>query len=152
MKLIKTREAGLEENFLELHYDEIDDATSSILERLRGSLGYIEGNCDDKKVTVGIMDIFYFEVVDRKLFAYTKDSCVEARIALKDIIDDFSKAGFVRISKSCVVNLYKVARLQGDLNMRVIVFLKNGEKLVMNRSYKKDFYDRLNKISGGKNK
>lgn len=36
--------------------------------------------------------------------------------------------------------------------MRVIIYLKNDEKLVMNRSYKNEFYERLNKLQGRKAK
>ena len=113
-----------------------------------GSLRYIEGTCDERKVTIAITDIFYIDTVDRKTFAYTKDMCVEIKEALKDILEEYSKIGFVRISKSVIVNIYKIKKLQGDINMRVIIFLKNDEKLIMNRSYKNDFYKRLNDLKG----
>ena len=145
MKLIKTREEDLLENYLELHYDRIDEESEAVLDRLRDTLKYIEGTCEDKKVNIAVRDIFYFETVDRKIFAYTKDMCVEVKEALRDIIDEYSKIGFVRISKSSVVNIYKIKKLEGDLNMRVIIHLKNDEKLIMNRSYKKEFYDKLSK-------
>ena len=150
MKLIKTREDNIEENYLELHYDKMDEETNAVLERLRGTLRYIDGTCDEKKVTVAITDIYYIDTVDRKTFAYTKDMCVEIKEALRDFIEDYSDAGFARISKSSVVNIYKIKKLQGDLNMRVIIFLKNDEKLIMNRSYKREFYERLDKIQGRK--
>ena len=150
MKLIKTKEAKLEENYLELHYNKIDEETNAVLDRLRETLKYIEGSCDDRRVTIAVTDIFYIETVDRKTFAYTEDSCVEIKEALKDFIEEHSRIGFVRISKSAVVNVYKIKKLQGDLNMRVIIYLKNDEKLIMNRSYKKEFYERLSKIQGGK--
>ena len=152
MKLIKTKEENIPENYLELHYDKMDEETSAVLERLRGTLRYIEGICDEKKVTVAIADIYYIDTVDRKTFAYTKDSCIEIKEALRDLSDDYSDAGFARISKSSVVNIYKIQKLQGDINMRVIIFLKNDEKLIMNRSYKKEFYEKLKKYQGRKNK
>ena len=92
------------------------------------------------------------ETVDRKTFAYTKDTCIEIREALRDVIDEFSDAGFVRISKSAIVNINKVRRLQGDLNMRVMIYLKNDERLVMNRSYRNDFYKKLESLQGRKKK
>ena len=152
MKLIKTKEENLEVNYLELHYDEIDEETNSVLERLRGTLRYIEGTSDERKVTVAITDIYYIDTVDRKTFAYTKDMCVEIKEALRDFIEEFEDSGFARISKSSVVNIYKIKKLQGDINMRVIIFLKNDEKLVMNRSYKREFYERLYKLQGRKKK
>ncbi len=146
MKLIKTREENIEENYLELHYDKIDEETNAVLDRLRDTLRYIEGTTEQGKVTIALTDIFYIETVDRKTFAYTKDACVEIREALRDIIEEFENIGFVRISKSAVVNIYKIQKLQGDINMRVIIYLKNGEQLIMNRSYRNDFYDKLNKL------
>ena len=146
MKLIKTREENIEENYLELHYDKIDEETNAVLDRLRDTLRYIEGSKEQGKVTIALTDIFYIETVDRKTFAYTKDSCVEIKEALRDFIEEFENIGFVRISKSSVVNIYKIQKLQGDLNMRVIIYLKNGEQLIMNRSYRNDFYDKLNKL------
>ena len=150
MRLIKTKEESIEENYLELHYDKIDEETNAVLDRLRDTLRYIEGTFEEKKVTIALTDIFYIETVDRKTFAYTKDMCVEVKEALRDIIEEFSNIGFVRISKSAVVNIYKIKKLQGDINMRVIIYLKNDEKLIMNRSYRNDFYDRLNKLQGRK--
>ena len=93
MRLIKTKEENIAENYLELHYDKMDEETTAVLERLRGTLRYIEGICDEKKVTVAIADIYYIETVDRKTFAYTKDSCIEIKEALKDFSDDYSDAG-----------------------------------------------------------
>ena len=150
MRLIKTKEENIEENYLELHYDRIDEETNAVLDRLRDTLRYIEGSFEDKRVTIAVTDIIYIETVDRKTFAYTKDMCVEIKEALRDIIEEFANVGFVRISKSSVVNIYKIKKLQGDLNMRVIIYLKNDEKLVMNRSYRTEFYDRLNKLQGRK--
>ena len=150
MKLIRKKEEGLEENYLELHYDRLDEETNAVLSRLKDTLRYLDGSCGGKKVTVALTDIFYLETVDRKTFAYTKENCIEIREALRDVIDEFSDIGFVRISKSSIVNIYKIKRLQGDLNMRVIIYLKNDEKLIMNRSYRNEFYEKLDKLQGRK--
>ena len=150
MKLIRTKEEGLEENYLELHYDRLDEETNSVLSRLKDTLRYLDGSCDGKKVTVALTDIFYLETVDRKTFAYTKEICIEIREALRDVIDEFSGIGFVRISKSCIVNIYKIKKLQGDINMRVIIYLKNDERLIMNRSYRNEFYEKLDGLQGRK--
>lgn len=152
MRLIRTKEDDLEENYLELHYSRIDEETAAIIKQLKEGPLYIEGSCDGRKLTVALQDIYYMETVDRKTFAYTKDTCIEIREALRDVIDEFSDAGFVRISKSAIVNINKVRRLQGDLNMRVMIYLKNDERLVMNRSYRNDFYAKLESLQGRKKK
>lgn len=152
MKLIRTKEENLKENYLELHYGRMDDETNAVLDRLKDTLRYVEGTSGDKKVTIALTDIYYVETVDRKTFAYAKDACIEIKEALRDVLEEYSGAGFARISKSAVVNIYKIKKLQGDVNMRVIIYLKNDEKLIMNRSYKNEFYERLNKLQGRKTK
>lgn len=151
MRFIKTKEKGLLENYLELHYDKLDDETKEYISRLDNTLSNIEGTLDDRRISLPVTDVMYFESVDRKTFAYTEKVCVEMRDTLKNLLDNYSEMGFIRISKSSIVNVYKIDHLQGDLNMRVIIFLKNGEKLIMNRGYKKDFFAELEKIRG-KNK
>lgn len=152
MRLIRTKEDDLEENYLELHYSRIDEETAAIIKQLKEGPRYIEGSCDGKKFTVALQDVYYMETVDRKTFAYTGDMCIEIREALRDIIDEFSDAGFVRISKSAIVNIHKVKRLQGDLNMRVLIYLKNDERLIMNRSYRNEFYEKLENMQERKKK
>ena len=151
MRFIKIKEKGLSENYLELHYDKLDDETKEYISRLDNTLSNIEGTLDDRRISLPVTDVMYFESVDRKTFAYTEKVCVEMRDTLKNLLDNYSEMGFIRISKSSIVNVYKIDHLQGDLNMRVIIFLKNGEKLIMNRGYKKDFFAELEKIRG-KNK
>lgn len=148
MKLIKTRHDSLPENYLELHYDTIDEQTKAVVERLGTSLSHIEGTYEDRHISVPVSEVFYAETVDRKTFAYTSDMCIEMRDSLRSVLEEFADAGLVRISKSAIVNVYKIERLQGDLNMRVMIFLKNGEKLVMNRGYRNGFFAELEKIKG----
>lgn len=146
MKLIKTKERGLTENYLELHYDEINDETKEVISRLDITLSNVEGTYDEKHVSVPVTEVLYFDTVDRKTFAYTDKMCIEMRITLRNVLDNYSDAGLIRISKSAVVNVYKIDYLQGDINMRTTIFLKNGEKLVMNRGYKKEFMTELERI------
>ncbi|MCR5717153.1 MAG: LytTR family transcriptional regulator DNA-binding domain-containing protein [Lachnospiraceae bacterium] len=146
MKLIKTKDEQLKENYLELHYRSIDEETKAVLARLTSQLQYVDGVSEEKHEAVALTDVFYFESVDHKTFAYTADHCVEMREALRDLAEAYENAGFVRISKSVIVNLYQIKKLQGDLNMRVKLYMKNGEVLVMNRSYRAEFYQKLNKL------
>jgi DNA-binding LytR/AlgR family response regulator len=145
------KENGLEENYLELHYDRLDDETKEYISRIDRTLDCIEGRSDGVRLTVPVSEVLYFESVERRTFAYTEDKTVELREPLNDLISRFGDIGIIRISKSAVVNVYKIDHLQGDLNMRVIIYLKNGEKLIMNRGYRKEFFDELERIRG-KNK
>lgn len=148
MRFIKTKGNGLSENYLELHYDKLDDETIDCISRIDKTLAYIEGTYEDMRVTLPVSDVLYFESVDRRAFAYTESRTVEFRGTLKELLDSFGDIGFVRISKSAIVNVYKIDHMQGDMNMRVKIFLKNGEKLIMNRGYRREFFAELEMIKG----
>ncbi|MCR4889618.1 MAG: LytTR family transcriptional regulator DNA-binding domain-containing protein [Ruminococcus sp.] len=146
MRFIKTKEQELKENYLELHYDNIDSETRELISRLDTTLSNVEGSYEEKHVSVPVTEVLYFETVDRKTFAYTDKMCIEMRLTLNNVLEMYSGAGLIRISRSAVVNVYKIDHLQGDMNMRTVIFLKNGEKLIMNRGYKKEFLAELEKI------
>ncbi len=90
-------------------------------------------------------DIFYCEIVDRKCFAYLEQEVWILEPGLQEILSAYEAAGFVRIGKSMIVNIHKVDRMESDLNMRVRLYLENGETVILNRSYRQDFYTRLKK-------
>ena len=54
--------------------------------------------------------------------------------------------GFVRVSKSNLVNIYKISQLKPDINMKVYASFDNGERICINRSYKKSFTEYLKKM------
>ena len=56
--------------------------------------------------------------------------------------------GFVRVSKSNLINIYKIRQLKPDLNMKVYASFDNGERICINRSYKKSFNEYLLKMKG----
>lgn len=146
MIFIKTHETELEENYLELHYGEIDSETKEMIARLDTTLSNVEGTFEDRHVSVPVTEVLYFETVDRRTFAYTDKMCIEMHLSLNNVLEMYSDAGLIRISRSAVVNVYRIDHLQGDMNMRTVIFLKNGEKLIMNRGYKKEFLSVLEKI------
>ena len=60
MRFIKTKEHELKENYIELHYDKIDDETKELISRLDTTLSNVEGNCEEKHVSVPVMEVFLY--------------------------------------------------------------------------------------------
>ena len=54
--------------------------------------------------------------------------------------------GFVRVSQSNLINIYKITQLKPDLNMKVYASFDNGERICINRSYKKSFTEYLQRM------
>ena len=74
---------------------------------------------DGQEVILDPKDIDYLDHIERKLFAYTKDGVfriMETLSACEEILWNY---GFVRVSKSNLINIYRIKRLKPDANMKV---------------------------------
>lgn len=54
-------------------------------------------------------DIYYFESIDDKTFAYCEKDVYECSLRLYELEQQFARADFVRISKSCILNIMKLS-------------------------------------------
>ncbi len=86
-------------------------------------------------VRICLEDIFYFEALDEKVFAYTKDQVCEIRMRLYEAEQLYESCHFVRCSKSVVINLMLLESISPALNGRFFAHMKNGEKLIISRQY-----------------
>ena len=82
-------------------------------------------------------DALYFESVDERTFLYTDRAVFEVRLRLYELEEALSPAGFLRVSKSAVVNLNRISSLRPELNRNIIATMENGERVVISRSYVK---------------
>ncbi len=80
-------------------------------------------------------EVFYFEALDEKLFAYTEKQVFEVKLRLYEAERAYADYHFVRCSKSVVLNLMKLKSISPALNGRFIAYLKNGEKVMISRQY-----------------
>lgn len=101
---------------------------------------------DGEEVLLDPKEIYYLDHIDRKLFAYTKNGVFRLMNTLAYCEEVLWNYGFVRVSKSNIVNIYKIKQLKPDLNMKVYAYFDNGEKICINRSYKKSFSEYLQRM------
>lgn len=80
-------------------------------------------------------DVYYFEYVDQKVFAYGKTKVYETKSKLYELEEQLPKTDFIRVSKSCILNLNKIGSLAPSLGGRFEARLKNGEKVIISRQY-----------------
>ena len=145
MKWIKTHEPKLGENYLELHYNQMNQETQDIISYLE-SKNVLMGKSDTEERLIKPDEIYYCEIVDRKCYAYLKEEVWNLEEGLAELVERYEMHGFVRIGKSTVVNLYKVKKIEADLNMRMKLVLLNDEMIVMSRSYRNEFFKKLQSI------
>ena len=151
MKWIKTHEPKLRENYLEIHYGDLDKETQDMIAYLE-SKNVLMGRKETESRLIQPEEIYYCEIVDRKCYAYLKEEVWKLEEGLAKLIERYEMHGFVRISKSMVVNIFKVKQIRADFNMRMNLVLLNGETVVMSRSYRNDFFRKLKNIRMGERK
>lgn len=145
MKIQYYRETSLKEDYVAVHFREETEKIRAV-RSFFSSFKSIMGKKDDCVYKLYPGSIYYLEVVDRKLFAYQEKEVYQLEDSLQHFLDYFEEQGFVRIGKSTAVNLYKVGRIKADLNMRLRLYMDNGEMLVLNRTYKKTFLEALQRM------
>ncbi|MBQ9123017.1 MAG: LytTR family transcriptional regulator DNA-binding domain-containing protein [Lachnospiraceae bacterium] len=79
--------------------------------------------------------IYYFEAVENKTFLYLDKEVYETKSKLYELEERFQGTDFFRVSKSTILNLAKVSRLNPALGGRFEALMKNGEKLIISRQY-----------------
>jgi len=98
---------------------------------------------DDIMCKVNVGNVYYFEAVDKKVYAHTKGGNYESRQKLYELEQSLSGRGFVRISKSVLLSVDKVARIKPDADRTLLVYLTDKSTVRVSRKYVKDFKERL---------
>ena len=126
-----------------------------VSEEIRSAVDLLENNCSSIAVSradeernpgesymLGTNLIYYTESIDKRTYVYTKEACYETKYRLYEL-EELLSAGFLRVSKSMVVNIRKIRSVKSELNGRMTAELLNGEKIMISRSYVKDLKRKL---------
>jgi len=142
MKIQYYEKPELEESQVDIFYKEYNteiESLAAFLEKEQVLLGTKER----QTCKFAVSEIFYLEIVDRHCFAYLDKEVYQLELNLKNFLEKYEDGGFVQIGKSTIVNIRYVDHIIPDINMRLNLVMENGEKLIVNRSYKKAFMDGL---------
>ena len=131
---IETPKDGEEDEII-VRCASLDERLMKLISALKTEQIMLAGYMDDKIVKLAPKDIFYFESVDNKVFAYAGKSVYEVRKKLYEIEEEYAYTDFLRISKSTIVNVAKIAYIRPLLNGRFEAKLKNDEKIIISRQY-----------------
>ena len=116
--------------------DKLDNRVLKLITELKTERTRLTGALPDGSITVvDPARVYYFESVDKKVFAYCKSDVIELRSKLYELEEMLTGTDFVRVSKSVIADLSKIRRLAPHLNGRFEAELANGEKIVISRQY-----------------
>lgn len=113
----------------------IDNDLTQLLNQLKNGSSQMNFMKNGKIVFVEKKDIFYFESVDDKVFAYTKDDVFETNLKLYELEQLFYSKSFFRANKAVLVNLNKIKSLSPAFGGRFEAILKNDYKVIISRNY-----------------
>ncbi len=95
----------------------------------------LSGSSGERIYSFNLSEVFYFEAVDERVFAYTKNMTFELKSRLYEIENAYVDRHFIRCSKSFVINLMKLESISPALNGRFMANMKNSEKIIISRQY-----------------
>lgn len=113
----------------------VDRQLMRLIYSLRADREKITVAKEDKLFQVLPADIYYFEAVDNRVFAYLEKEVFETRYKLYELEERLQGTDFFRASKSTIVNLGKMKCLSPAFNGRFEAHMKNGERLIISRQY-----------------
>ena len=132
-----------EEDEVILRCETLDEKLMQLIRFLRTEQTRLTGYAEDKIVKLEPKDIYYFESVDNRVFAYMSKGVYEVHKKLYEIEAEYSDTDFLRISKSVIVNVAKIAYVKPIFNGRFEANLKNDEKVIISRQYVTDLKKKL---------
>lgn len=137
------------EPHIDIHYRQITPVIEKVIQLVQEDKPVLYGVSQrEEKVLLDINSIYYIDSVEKRVFAYTKEEVYRLSGNLQQLEAELAEYGYVRINKSNLINIYKVDRIKPEANMRVMAIFDNGEKLYINRSYKKNFQNYLESRRG----
>lgn len=131
-----------EEDEIIVRCADLDERVLKLIRALRAE-DKLTGYIDDKIVKLSLKEIYYFEAVDNKVFSYTAKETYEVHKKLYEIEQEFEHTDFLRISKSVIVNVAKIAYVKPIFNGRFEAKLRNDEKVIVSRQYVADLKKKL---------
>lgn len=120
--------------------DRVDQAIRILTSSGKGSL-----LCKKEEAfyKIHVEDIFYLESVERKVFVYTDKETLEVAERLYILEKQLSAAGFIRVSKSMLLNFEKIYSFYPRFSGNLEALLVNEEKVAISRRYVPELKRRL---------
>lgn len=135
MEIFIHEDKELSDSRIEVYCPEVSGEILDMVARLRIYDKKITGMRDGGTYIVEVSEILYLDTVDKKTFFYTKEAVYETPLKLYELEERLGRNDFFRSSKSAIINFNQIQSLRPDFGGRMIVQMRNGEKLYVSRQY-----------------
>ena len=138
MELKVSRVPINEPEVLEIRCHKLSDDVQEIISFVKSRQGQLSAEKDGQNIEIPLIDIFYAESVDNRVFIYTAKESYEVRLRLYELEDMLRGRSFLRVQKSMLLNLMKIKSIRPALSGRYSALLKNDEEIIISRKYVSD--------------
>ena len=143
MRLILNERPEMEKPEVTIAYSEMTASVKRVADFVRSLEQTVLCKKDEEECSVPVGDIFYIESVDKKTFVYCEKEVYMCSLRLYEIEKMVEQAGFVRVSKSTILNIEQLKGVKTLVNSRLEAILSNGERVCVTRKYLKDIGEAL---------
>lgn len=124
-----------EEEEIRIRCHQMDEDIHELVNKIKTETLIILGYHENKISRIKITDIYYFEAVEGKVFAYCKNNVHEVKQKLYELEEVCREKHYFRASKSTILNIAKISSIHPSISGRFQALLDNGEKVVISRQY-----------------
>lgn len=146
MKISINIDTSMQDTEIQISCNQLTPEIEKILATLRILNQQLMVTKNEETHLLDVSKIIYIEAVDRKTFVYTKEEYYESKLKLYEMEERLIACGFVRISKSNLVQLRMIKSLKNDLDRKIRLTLENGEEIMVSRQYAEELKRRLGVI------
>lgn len=120
---------------MEIRCHEVTDEVKEIVTFVKSRQGQLTGIIEGKQYEIPVIDVYYIEAVDNKVFLYCSKQVYETKQKLYELEEILKEKYFLRVSKSLLLNLMKVKSIKPAFNGRFTAILQSGEEIMISRKY-----------------
>lgn len=142
MKII-TRQVEDQPLTIIIEYPKYNEFVAGVVKKIRGIDMDFVALAEDQQIRIPLTDIYYFEIVERKIFLYTKGEVYRLASTMSELEAMTRESDIVRISRTCLINIEHLKRIKQIRNSHLEAELDNGEKVIVSRKYLKEIKQRF---------
>lgn len=135
MKLRIERDVSLSDISVLIRYAEKNPLLHRLIHAVKSCAEKIEALDGDQTVMLNIMDVYYFESVDKKTFACCRENVFRVKDRLYQLKENLAHYGFVQVNKACLLNVNVLTSIRSMLNSKMEATLLNKERISVSRKY-----------------
>ena len=121
-----------------IEYPEYNSTVAGLVRKINSFEIQFSARDDERQMKIGLMDVYYIENVERKLFIYTDKNVYRLDSSMSEIEEMTSGTDLVRISRTCIMNTDHLKEIRQVKNSHLEAVLDNDEMLIVSRKYLKD--------------